>query len=84
MGVLPLNFLPGENAETLGLDGTEAFTITGVADIKPRQEIEVQVTREDGTSSTFIARCRIDTYNELEYFKSGGILHYVLRRLAAA
>ena len=84
MGVLPLNFLPGENAETLGLDGTEAFTITGVAGIKPRQEIEVQVTREDGTSSTFTARCRIDTYNELEYFKSGGILHYVLRRLAAA
>jgi aconitate hydratase len=84
MGVLPLNFLPGENAETLGLDGTEAFTINGVADIKPRQEIEVQVTREDGTSSTFTARCRIDTYNELEYFKSGGILHYVLRRLAAA
>ena len=84
MGVLPLNFLPGENAETLGLDGTEAFTITGVADIKPRQEIEVQVTREDGTSAAFTARCRIDTYNELEYFKSGGILHYVLRRLAAA
>jgi aconitate hydratase len=84
MGVLPLNFLPGENAETLGLDGSESFTITGVAGIQPRQEVEVKVARADGTSMTFTARCRIDTYNELEYFRSGGILHYVLRKLAAA
>jgi aconitate hydratase len=84
MGVLPLNFMPGENAESLGLDGSETFTITGVADIKPRQDVEVVVKREDGTETTFTARCRIDTYNELEYFKSGGILHYVLRKLAAA
>src|SRR3954467_10546707 len=84
MGVLPLNFQPGENAETLGLDGSEKFTVTGVADIQPRQDVTVQVTREDGSTSSFTARCRIDTYNELEYFRSGGILHYVLRRLAAA
>jgi aconitate hydratase len=84
MGVLPLNFLPHENAESLGLDGTETFTIRGVADIKPRQEVEVQVTREDGSTASFTARCRIDTYNELEYFKAGGILQYVLRRLAVA
>jgi aconitate hydratase len=84
MGVLPLNFMPGENAETLGLDGTESFTITGVADVKPRQDIEVTVTRLDGSTTSFTARCRIDTYNELEYFRSGGILHYVLRKLAAA
>ena len=84
MGVLPLNFLPGENAESLGLDGTEAFTITGVADIQPRQDIEVKVTRADGSATSFTTRCRIDTYNELEYFRAGGILHYVLRRLAAA
>jgi aconitate hydratase len=83
MGVLPLNFQPGENAETLGLDGTEKFTVTGIADIQPRQDVTVQVVREDGTSSSFTARCRIDTYNELEYFRSGGILQYVLRRLAA-
>ncbi|HEX6072157.1 MAG TPA: aconitate hydratase AcnA [Sphingomicrobium sp.] len=83
MGVLPLNFLPGENAETLGLDGTETFTITGVADIKPRQEVEVQVTAADGSKRSFMTRCRIDTYNELEYFRSGGILQFVLRRLAA-
>lgn len=83
MGVLPLNFMPGENAETLGLDGSEKFTVKGVADIQPRQDVEVKATREDGSELRFTARCRIDTYNELEYFRSGGILHYVLRRLAA-
>jgi aconitate hydratase len=84
MGVLPLQFREGENADSLGLKGTETFTVTGVSDIKPRQDVEVQVTREDGSIASFTARCRIDTYNELEYFKSGGILHYVLRRLALA
>ncbi len=84
MGVLPLQFREGENAERLGLDGSETFSITGVAEIKPRQDIEVQVARADGSVMTLTARCRIDTYNELEYFRSGGILHYVLRRLAAA
>jgi aconitate hydratase len=84
MGVLPLQFKEGENAESLGLTGTESFSITKVADIKPRQDVEVKVTRTDGTSASFSARCRIDTYNELEYFRSGGILHYVLRKLAAA
>jgi aconitate hydratase len=83
MGVLPLQFQEGEGANVLGLDGSETFTITGVADIEPRQDVAVQVTREDGTAMTFTARCRIDTYNELEYFRSGGILHYVLRKLAA-
>jgi aconitate hydratase len=81
--VLPLQFREGENAEKLGLDGSETFTITGVASIKPRQDVEVRVTREDGPTTTFTARCRIDTFNELEYFRSGGILHYVLRKLAA-
>ena len=84
MGVLPLQFEGGENAESRGLDGTETFTIKGVADIKPRQDIEIVVRKADGSVSYFTARCRIDTYNELEYFKSGGILHYVLRKLAAA
>jgi aconitate hydratase len=82
MGVLPLQFREGENAASLGLDGSETFTITGVADIEPRQDVDVFVRREDGSSANFTARCRIDTYNELEYFRSGGILHYVLRRLA--
>ncbi|MFL6830744.1 MAG: aconitate hydratase AcnA [Sphingomicrobium sp.] len=83
MGVLPLQFRDGENAESLGLDGSEKFTITGVADLKPRQDVEVTVRRQDKSESKFTARCRIDTYNELEYFRAGGILHYVLRRLAA-
>ncbi|MBV9529178.1 aconitate hydratase AcnA [Sphingomonas sp.] len=84
MGVLPLQFQEGENAASLGLNGSERFTITGVGDIKPRQDVEVQVTRADGSTAAFTARCRIDTFNELEYFRSGGILQYVLRRLAAA
>jgi aconitate hydratase len=84
MGVLPLQFHEGQSAESLGLTGTETFTIAGIAGIEPRQDVAVQVKREDGSEASFTARCRIDTYNELEYFRSGGILHYVLRRLAAA
>jgi aconitate hydratase len=83
MGVLPLQFQPGETAETYGLTGTETYTITGVADLKPRQDVEVRVKRDNGEELTITVRCRIDTYNELEYFNSGGILHYVLRKLAA-
>ena len=84
MGVLPLQFHEGENAESHGLDGSETYSIAGVAGIKPRQDVQVEVVRADGTACTITARCRIDTYNELEYFRSGGILHYVLRKLAAA
>jgi len=83
MGVLPLQFREGEGADTLGLTGKEKYSIAGVGDLKPRQDVEVQVHRDDGTEFSFTARCRIDTYNELEYFKAGGILHYVLRKLAA-
>ncbi len=83
MGVLPLQFHDGETAASLGLDGSETFSIADVAGIKPRQDVEVHVTEADGSTRTFTARCRIDTYNELEYFHAGGILPYVLRRLAA-
>ncbi len=83
MGVLPLQFKDGESRETLGLTGDDSFTIEGVADLKPRQTVEVSVTRKDGSSFTFAALCRIDTANEVEYFNNGGILHYVLRKLAA-
>jgi aconitate hydratase len=83
MGVLPLQFLNGENRESLGFTGDEQFTVLGIAGLQPRQEIDVEVTRADGVKSTFRARVRIDTMNELEYFRAGGILHYVLRRLAA-
>jgi aconitate hydratase len=83
MGVLPLQFMDGESAATLKLGGSEKFSISGVADLKPRQEVEVTARRDDGSEFTFTTRCRIDTYNELEYFKAGGILQFVLRRLAA-
>jgi aconitate hydratase len=84
MGVLPLQFHDGESAESLGLTGTEKYTIRGIADVQPRQDLQVQVERDSGETFDFTARCRIDTFNELEYFKAGGILQYVLRRLAAA
>ena len=84
MGVLPLQFHDGENAATYRLTGKEKYTIKGIASLKPRQDLEVIVTPDEGEEFTFTARCRIDTYNELEYFKAGGILQYVLRRLAAA
>ena len=83
MGVLPLQFLDGQDRNSLGLTGDDSFTITGVADLKPRQTVTVNVTRADGSTFTFDALCRIDTANEVEYFMNGGILHYVLRKLAA-
>ncbi|WP_420145008.1 aconitate hydratase AcnA [Sphingobium sp.] len=83
MGVLPLVFKDGQTRDTLGLTGDESFTIQGVANLKPRQDVDVIVTRADGSTFTFTALCRIDTVNELEYFMNGGILQYVLRKLAA-
>jgi aconitate hydratase len=83
MGVLPLQFADGIDRHTLKLDGSETFTIHDVAALRPRQEVQVTLTRADGTSETFATRCRIDTVNELEYFLNGGILQYVLRKLAA-
>ncbi len=78
MGVIPLQFVD----EVPEFDGTETFTIIGVGELAPRKEIAVKVTRADGTSFSFPARVRIDTANELEYFRNGGILQYVLRNLA--
>ena len=83
MGVLPLQFAGDDSRETLGLTGDDTFTITGVADLKPRQTVTVQVTRADGSTFSFDTLCRIDTANEVEYYMNGGILHYVLRKLAA-
>jgi aconitate hydratase len=77
MGVLPLQFV-GEPPQ---FDGSETFTVKGIGGVQPRQEIDVEV-EADGVRSTFRARVRIDTANELEYFRHGGILHYVLRQLA--
>jgi len=83
MGVLPLQFAAGVDRKTLKLDGSESFTITGVAGLRPRQAVTVELTRADGSKESFETRCRIDTVNELEYFLNGGILQYVLRKLAA-
>ena len=82
MGVLPLQFAEGVDIETLRIDGSECFTIKGVATLDPRQQVEVQMTHADGSTETFNTLCRIDTGNEMEYFRNGGILHYVLRNLA--
>ncbi|MFO1255362.1 MAG: aconitate hydratase AcnA [Sphingomonadaceae bacterium] len=83
MGVLPLQFKDGESRTSLGLDGDCTYTIEGVASLTPRQDVEVKVTRKDGSQFSFTALCRIDTANEVEYFMNGGILHYVLRKLAS-
>ncbi|MCF6274369.1 MAG: aconitate hydratase, partial [Robiginitomaculum sp.] len=84
MGVLPLEFADGEGWQELGLDGSETIDIGGIKDITPRSNIDVQITDKDGKTKTIKARIRIDTENELEYYRHGGILHYVLRNLAAA
>ena len=83
MGVLPLQFAEGVDRHTLKLDGSETFTIQNVAGLRPRQDVEVTLVRADGSTEKFATRCRIDTVNELEYFLNGGILQYVLRKLAA-
>ena len=83
MGVLPLQFKDGDTRETLGLTGEDSFSILGLADLTPGQDVEVAATRADGTTFNFTAQCRIDTANEMEYYRNGGILHYVLRKLAA-
>jgi aconitate hydratase len=82
MGVLPLQFTGTDTRKSLGLTADDSFTIHGVADLKPGQNVEVEVTRANGETFTFTAKCRIDTANELEYYVNGGILQYVLRNLA--
>jgi len=82
MGVLALQFVDGQTRQTLGLDGTEKLSIRGLSvDIKPRQMLTVDVERTDGSRNSFQVLCRIDTLNEVQYFKAGGILHFVLRQL---
>jgi aconitate hydratase len=84
MGVLPLVFEEGTSWQTLGLKGDETVTIRGIADgLKPRQTLQAEITFADGTVKTVPLTCRIDTLDELEYFRNRGILHYVLRQLAA-
>ncbi len=80
MGVLPLQFLAGESAASLGLTGEETFDIEGLGTLTPGQQLQVKATTADGTVKTFTVHSRIDTANEVEYVKHGGILPYVLRQ----
>ena len=82
MGVLPLTFKAGQDAKTLGLDGSETFDIAVDDAVKPRQAVTVTATRKDGTKVTFQTTCRIDTPVEVDYYRNVGILHTVLRRMA--
>ncbi len=84
MGVLPLQFPPGVTRKTLKLDGSETFDIRGLNALKPRAKVAVVARRKDGTTTTVDAVCRIDTLDEMDYYRHGGILHYVLRNLLKA
>ncbi len=83
MGIVPFTFQEGTSWQTLGLKGDELVTVPGLATVKPRQTVEITITRADGSKVVVPVLCRIDTLDEIEYFKNGGILHYVLRNLAA-
>ncbi len=82
MGVLPLQFLPGENPASLGLTGRETFSIRGISDgLTPKERLPVTATRDDGTTIDFKVIVRIDSPVEIDYYRNGGILQTVLRRL---
>jgi aconitate hydratase len=81
MGVLPLQFAAGESTETLGIKGDETFDIAVPPDIRPQQDLALVMTRPDGTRREITVRCRIDTPIEVDYYRHGGILPYVLREL---
>jgi len=81
MGVLPLEYVDGQNAESLGLTGKEEFEIKGIAEgLAPGKELSVSAKNESGETVEFVAKSRIDTPVELDYYKHGGILPYVLRQ----
>ena len=84
MGVLPLEYRPGDSAQTLGLSGSEVFTVAIDDQLKPGQTVRVVARNEDGTEVAFDTRCRIDSSVEVDYFRNGGILHAVLRKFMRA
>jgi aconitate hydratase len=84
MGVLPLVFKEGENRQTLALRGDEVIDILGVETLSPRKMMDVVITRADGSQVKTQVLCRVDTADEVEYYRNGGILHYVLRGMAKA
>jgi aconitate hydratase len=84
MGVLPLQFPEGVTAQTLGLDGSETFDVLGLSnDIQPRQDVTLRITRRDGSTLDQTVRLRIDTPIEIDYYRHGGILPFVLGQLLA-
>lgn len=84
MGVLPLQFPEGMSWQTMGLTGDEQVSVENIADVKPQSTVVVKVISADGSVQEVQALCRIDTETEMDYFRNGGILHYVLRNLATA
>jgi aconitate hydratase len=85
MGILPLQYQPGETAESLGLDGTETFDVVGISDeLKPRQQVTVRATKRDGTVRSFTAVARVDSPVDVDYLRHGGVLNMVLRNLSKA
>ncbi|MBS0384761.1 MAG: aconitate hydratase, partial [Proteobacteria bacterium] len=84
MGVLPLQFIDGVNWQQLQLTGAETVSITGVGELTPRQRVNLRIGRNNGHVDDVEVLCRIDTENEVLYFRNGGILHYVLRGLASS
>ncbi|MEO8055405.1 MAG: aconitate hydratase AcnA, partial [Acidobacteriota bacterium] len=85
MGVLPLQFEAGQDAASLGLSGQETFAVAGIAEgLAPKKKLTVTATDTEGRKKTFMVVCRLDTPNEVDYYLHGGILHFVLRQLAAA
>ncbi|BEP18612.1 aconitate hydratase AcnA [Pyrofollis japonicus] len=82
MGILPLQFMPGQNAKTLGLRGDEVYDIIGISEgLEPRKKLKVIARRPDGTKIEFEVVARLDNWVEVEYYKHSGILHYVLRNM---
>ena len=85
MGVLPLQFRQGDSWASLNLKGDESITINGLEDgLKPRESMTINIMRNDGSKTAVEVLCRIDTLDEIDYYKNGGILHYVLRNIAKA
>ena len=84
MGIVPFVFEDGTSWQTLGLKGNETVSIKGLGSVKPRQKMTAEITSADGSKKDVPILCRIDTLDELEYYKNGGILQYVLRNLASA
>ena len=82
MGVIPFEFTGGDSRKSLGLTGDETVSITGLDSVTPLQEVPCAITYADGSVKEITLKCRLDTAPEIEYIENGGVLHYVLRKLA--